>query len=196
MQVPQLREQAVGEMNLVWVDTETNGLDPQYNYLLEVGIIITDANLDIVSRKSFVIKHTIDSVHPIREATDSNVQQMHDDSGLWKDIEANGISHAEAEMRLLQWLADNNIEPKTSPMCGSTVQFDRSFLREWMPKLEAFFHYRNIDVSTIKELAKLWNKTAYDLRPSSDVKRHRALMDAQDSIAELLNYKMHFLRVA
>lgn len=121
------------------------------------------------------------------------VVEMHTQSSLWEQIPDRGESLDEAEAALLTFLS-KWVEPGESPMCGSTVSFDRSFLREHMPKLEKYFHYRNIDVSTVKELARLWNKPAFDMRPDDGYKAHRAYADIKASIEELRHYRRAFLK--
>jgi oligoribonuclease len=172
---------------MAWVDCETTGLDAHKDLLLEVGIIITDDFLNVLDRKSYSLYHAA-----ARDRAGGYVQEMHDVSGLWSDCKTKGVAVAAAELWLLEWLT-GYVEPDAAPMCGSTVHFDRAFLKVNMPKLEDHFHYRNIDVSTVKELARIWNKVAFDLRPDDEIKFHRVIPDIEASIAELHHYKRKFL---
>lgn len=175
---------------MVWVDVETNGLDPEYNYLLEVCVAVTTVNFEILGSLSCIIKHLV-TVPQIQEMSPPAVLQMHKESGLWDQIPERGVSHFEAQESLLTFLS-KYVGPGEAPMCGSTIGFDRAFLKRWMPELEKYFHYRSIDVSTVKELARRWNKPAFEKRPDEKLKAHRAFSDIKASIEELHYYRRTF----
>lgn len=170
---------------MVWVDVETTGLDQHKGWLLEVGMIITDADLFELSRASWVLKFERDNMAEIED----EALKMHTASGLLFQAIASYETVASVDEKMLRWL-DSRVgysAMKGMPMAGSTVQFDRSWLAEHLPRVEKHFHYRNIDVSTIKNLARLW----YPNFPKWDGGRklHRALPDLEDSIEELQYYR-------
>lgn len=181
-------------MTLLWCDVETSGLNADTDYLLEVGIVVTDDHLDFVDSQCVPIKHPPLSVEELRLSSSVLVQEMHTKSKLWDAINTHGVTVPIAEEILCRFL-EKHVEPGESPMCGSTVSFDRGFLRVNMPMLEGFFHYRNIDVSTLKELCGRWNHKAWVDRPTDENKGHRALSDIDHSIAELAYYRRTFLRI-
>lgn len=171
--------------DLVWVDIETTGLDPTTDSVLEVGLVITDAELQVTATTSRVIAPT----RRLLEHAEHVVRDMHDRSGLAHELRDGwGLAKQDVEATLCTWLADR-ITPRTSPMCGSSVNFDRRFLEEQMPNLAALFHYRMVDVSTIKELVRRWHP---DLRMPPRKGAHRALQDIADSIEELRFYRHQF----
>jgi oligoribonuclease len=179
--------------NLVWIDTETSGLSPEYDFLLEVCLAVTTSDLEILASHTCLLQHRI-AVSQIKEMSSATVVEMHTLSGLWEQIPERGIPAVEAEESLLTFIS-KYVEAGKAPMCGSTVGFDRSFLRVWMPRLEKYFHYRNIDVSTVKELTRLWNEPAFITCPDEMKKAHRAFADIQASIKELRHYRRTFLRI-
>lgn len=169
---------------LAWIDVETTGLDPQHDALLEVALVVTDNELAEVARGAVVLPFERGPAFKC----DAKVLAMHEANGLWDDCACADAAHVDSgvqEARLLELLR-RYVEPKTTPMCGSTIGFDRAFLRAHMPRLEAHFHYRNVDVSTIGELAARWYPEAWAKRPRADG-AHRALGDVLGSI-ELLRY--------
>lgn len=177
-------------MTLAFVDIETTGLDPVNDLLLEVGAILTDDHLSPIGRYSCVILHNpVDA----RLRAVPVVQDMHDANGLWKAL-ATGKPIDVAEDHLLTFLSLGG-EAGMVPMCGSSVHFDRAWLKRWMPQAEAWFHYRNLDVSTLKIAASLWNPIACDLRPDGR-DNHRVLSDLEDTLAELRWYRKALLQTS
>jgi len=164
------------------------GLDPDNDLIIEIATIVTDKNLNILAQGPVLAVHQSDTA---LAAMDDWNQQHHGQSGLIKRVKASTINDAEAERQTLaflkQWVPEN-----TSPMCGNSIGQDRRFLYRYMPKLEAYFHYRNIDVSTIKELAARWAPHVKDgFKKQSS---HQALDDIIESIEELRYYREHFIK--
>ena len=175
--------------NLLWVDMEMSGLNPDTDRVLEVAIVITDSQLNTVVEAPVLVVHQADAV---LDGMDSWNRSTHAKSGLTERVKASTLSEAEVERRLVEFLTAY-IPAGISPMCGNTVHQDRRFMARHMPALEAFFHYRNLDVSTLKELMKRWRP---DLA-AGFVKhgKHEALADIYESIDELKYYRTHFLKV-
>lgn len=173
---------------LLWVDIETTGLDPELGKILEVGIAVTDRlHLTYEVGESHVI-NPVPDVEAVRSAAHPTVVAMHDDNGLWADAAAHGLPIAAVENLLLDFVRQWG-NPGEIPMCGSSVHFDRAWLRKHMPRLERFFHYRNVDVSTFKEAFRCWLPSfSEDLLPKPDG-LHRALADLGDSIREMQWYR-------
>jgi len=174
--------------HLIWVDLEMTGLDPDNDLIIEIATIVTDKNLNVLAQGPVLAVHQSDAA---LAAMDDWNQQHHGQSGLIKRVKASTINDAEAERQTLaflkQWVPEN-----TSPMCGNSIGQDRRFLYRYMPKLEAYFHYRNIDVSTIKELAARWAPHVKDgFKKQSS---HQALDDIIESIEELRYYREHFIK--
>lgn len=182
---------------LVWVDTETTGLEPTTDYLLEVGIVLTDEHLHELDSTVVVIRpdETDYDLDAIIENTNEYVRNMHYENGLWDDVKNSGIplEHAENILQgFLRFHFPSDDEWGVLPMCGSTVSFDRSFLVPNMPTLAKFFGYRHIDVSTVKELVKLWFPETYDqYRTTAGEPAHRPYADITTSITELKLYRDH-----
>lgn len=171
--------------SLVWVDLETTGLDARSDSILEVGLVITDGDLNMTATTARLVAPT----RRLLGQADPVVRDMHAASGLTRELEDGwGLARVDAERVLVDWLSER-VPADTSPMCGSSVNFDRGFLNEQMPILAAHFHYRNIDVSTIKELVRRWYPQA---EPPHSRGAHRALLDLRDSINELRFYREHF----
>ncbi|MCK9237243.1 MAG: oligoribonuclease [Thiopseudomonas sp.] len=174
--------------NLIWIDLEMTGLDTDNDRIIEMATIVTDAQLNILAEGPVLAIHQPDEV--LKGMDEWNTNQ-HGKSGLTKRVQESRINEAEAEAQtiafLQQWVPAN-----TSPMCGNTICQDRRFLYRSMPKLEAYFHYRNIDVSSLKELAKRWAPETAKGYVKGDV--HLALADIQDSIAELRYYREHLMK--
>jgi oligoribonuclease len=177
------------DQNLIWLDCEMTGLDPEQDRLLEVAVIITSPQIDVRIEGPVLVIHQSDAQ---LDRMDKWNKGTHGKSGLIDKVRASTLTEEEAEQVLLDFVRQY-VPAKTSPLCGNTIGQDRRFLVKYMPKLEGFFHYRNIDVSTLKELAKRWRPEAY----SSFKKRqlHTALADVHESIDELLHYRSHLLRV-
>lgn len=179
---------ALDAENLIWIDLEMTGLDPDNDLIIEIATVVTDKNLNILAEGPVLAIHQADSV---LDAMDDWNQKHHGQSGLIQRIRESNISAEQAETLTLEFLAQW-LPQRTSPMCGNSICQDRRFLYRSMPKLEAFFHYRNLDVSTVKELAGRW---APQVRDSFSKKAsHRALDDIIESIEELKHYRRHFFK--
>lgn len=175
--------------HLIWLDLEMTGLDPELNRIIEIALVITNSALDIVAEAPVIAVHQSEEA---LDAMDDWNQKTHGRSGLIERVRASTISEAEAEATMLDFLGQWS--PKgVSPMCGNTVYQDRRFLARYMPGFEAWFHYRNLDVSTLKELAKRWNPVVYQGMKKAGA--HTALADILESIAELRYYRDSFLRL-
>ena len=180
---------AVAENNLIWIDLEMTGLDPQQDQIIEIATVVTDAQLEILAQGPVIAIHQPEAV---MLAMDDWNTRHHGDSGLTRRVGESGHSTADAERETLEFLRDH-VAPGKSPMCGNSICQDRRFMARLMPELEAFFHYRNLDVSTLKELARLWKPEL----GSGFVKKgaHLALDDILESIAELKYYREAFIRL-
>ena len=169
---------------LVWIDCEMTGLNPETECIVEIAAIVTDFDLNVLDEGiDLVIKPREGTV----EAMGDYVRQMHTDSGLINEF-ASGIDLADAEAQVLEYIKKYIPNPKTSPLAGNTIGTDRMFISRYMPNLDAHLHYRNIDVSTIKELSKRWYPRVYFQAPKKDG-GHRALADILESIEELKYYR-------
>jgi oligoribonuclease len=175
---------------LVWIDLEMTGLDPERERIIEVATLVTDNDLNLIAEGPVIAVHQPDS---LLAAMDDWNQKTHGESGLIERVKQSRINTAEAERQSLEFLK-RYVAPGSSPMCGNSVHQDRRFLEREMPELLAFFHYRNLDVSTLKELAKRWNPGA--LAGFSKRNTHQALDDIRESLAELAHYRNTFLRLA
>jgi oligoribonuclease len=175
--------------NLVWVDLEMTGLNPDTDRIIEMAAIVTDADLNLIAEGPVIAVHQPDAV---LSRMDEWCTRQHGQSGLTDRVRASTISEAEAEQRMLAFLLQYS-EKGASPMCGNSIGQDRRFLWRHMPELEAFFHYRNLDVSTIKELAKRWKPGILDGFKKQGA--HLALDDIRESIEELRHYRRHFFRL-
>jgi len=173
---------------LIWIDLEMTGLDSQRDSIIEIATIVTDADLNLVAEGPVLAIHQQAEVLGRMDAWNT---RQHGRSGLLERVRASRIGAAEAERQTLEFLTPH-IAPNSSPMCGNSICQDRRFLAREMPGLEAFFHYRNLDVSTLKILAGIWapRVLAGVVKTSS----HLALADIHDSIAELRHYRVTFLR--
>jgi oligoribonuclease len=169
--------------HLIWIDLEMTGLDTQRDSILEIATIVTDSELnELAEGPVFVVAH---SLEVLRGMDDWNTEQ-HTGSGLWQRVLESETSLREAEQGTLAFLG-RWTQPGQSPMCGNSICQDRRFLHRLMPELEAWFHYRNLDVSTLKELARRWNPAI--LQGLSKDSQHLALADIRESIAELRHYR-------
>ena len=175
---------------LIWIDLEMTGLDTQHDTIIEIATIVTDGDLEIIEEGPVLAIHQPDAV---LDGMDSWNTRQHGQSGLVERVRTSTITTAEAEHRTLEFLR-GHLEPGVSPMCGNSICQDRRFLSREMPELEGFFHYRNLDVSTLKILASLWAPRVLDgvTKNSS----HLALADIRDSIAELRHYREHLLKLS
>ena len=175
--------------NLVWLDMEMTGLDPVNDKIIEIAVIVTDPNLEILSEAPvFVIKQD-DSLLQNMDAWNTNT---HSKSGLIEKVKHSTTSEKDAEDQLINFLKPY-VDKNKSPMCGNTICQDRRFMANYMPKLEAYFHYRNLDVSVFKELAKRWRPELIGKFKKSA--KHEALADIKESIEELKFYREHFLKM-
>lgn len=174
--------------NLVWIDLEMTGLVPETDRIIEIATLVTDKELNVLATGPELAIHQDESV--LAGMDEWNVEH-HTSSGLCDRVSASTVNEREAEQATLEFLSDY-VPARTSPMCGNTVCQDRRFLARYMPELEAFFHYRHIDVSTFKELAKRWAPSVLDgLQKQS---AHRALADIEESVDELRHYRAHLFR--
>ena len=173
---------------LIWIDLEMTGLDSLHDTIIEIATIVTDANLDVVAEGPVFAIH---NPEPVLARMDEWNTRQHGASGLLDRVRASQVTLAEAERLTLQFL-EAHVKPKASPMCGNSICQDRRFLAREMPALEGFFHYRNLDVSTVKILAGMWAPEVLAGVVKSTA--HLALADIRDSIAELRHYRAAFLR--
>ena len=175
------------ENRLVWVDMEMSGLIPESDRVLELAVVITDAELNVVAEGPVIVVHQDDSV---LEKMDSWNRSTHARSGLISRVRESRVDEAAAQRQMLEWVA-RYVPAGRSPMCGNSICQDRRFMARWMPQLEAFFHYRNLDVSTLKELARRWKPEVF--RSFEKKSRHEALADIYESIEELKHYRARWL---
>lgn len=180
---------AKSDLNLVWLDCEMTGLDPETDRLLEIAVVVTNPDLSVRVEGPVLVIHQSDSQLDRMDAWNKGT---HGRSGLIDKVKASTTTETEAEQQLIAFLSAY-VPKGTSPLCGNTIGQDRRFLVKYMPKLEAFFHYRNLDVSTLKELARRWRPEVYNAFRKQQA--HTALADVQESIEELVHYRTHFLRM-
>ncbi len=178
---------ALHESNLLWVDMEMTGLNPETDRIIEVAVVMTDAQVRVRVEGPVLVVHQSAEV---MDGMDAWNKGTHGRSGLIAKVAASTLNEAQAEQELLDFIA-RYVPAGKSPMCGNSICQDRRFMARGMPRLEAYFHYRNLDVSTLKELAKRWRpdvSAAFKKR-----QEHTALADIHESIDELLHYREHFL---
>ena len=181
---------ALNPTHLLWLDMEMTGLSPEADCIIELAIVVTDADLNTVAEGPVLVVHQPDEV---MNGMDSWNKGTHGKSGLIDKVKAAQLNEAEAEAQMLAFVRQH-IGPGLSPMCGNSICQDRRFMARCMPRLEAFFHYRNLDVSTLKELAKRWRPgLAEGFKKGS---KHEALADIYESIEELKYYREHFIQPA
>ena len=174
--------------NLIWIDCEMTGLDLEKDVLVEIAVLVTDSELNVIGEGiDLVIAATPEQLAGMNEF----VTQMHTNSGLITEIPS-GISVSAAEDEIIKYLESASTVAGKSPLAGNSVSVDRSFIARDMPRLNDYLHYRTIDVSSVKELARRWNAKVYFNSPAK-TGNHRALGDIQDSIAELAHYRANFL---
>ena len=175
------------DLNLVWIDCEMSGLDPERERLLEIAVIITGPELTPRIEGPVLVVHQSDAV---LQGMDAWNKGTHGRSGLIDKVKASSVDEAQAEAELLAFI-QRYVPKGTSPLCGNTISQDRRFLVKYMPKLEGWLHYRNLDVSTLKELARRWKPAVYSAFKKQQ--KHTALADVHESIDELEHYRKHFL---
>ena len=181
---------AQNDTHLVWIDMEMSGLEPDSDRVLEVALIVTDKDLNLVEEGPVLVVHQSDAV---LDAMDNWNKGTHGKSGLIDKVKASTLSEADVEARMIEFMK-NHVGERVSPMCGNSICQDRRFLARHMPKLEAYFHYRNLDVSTLKELAARWRPELKDGFKKAN--SHTALADIQESIEELKYYRDTFIRMS
>jgi len=169
--------------NLIWIDMEMTGLAPDTDRIIEIAMLVTDAELRVLAEGPVLVLHQPDEV---LEAMDSWNKGTHKKSGLIEKVRASRLAEAEAEKLAVEFLREH-VAANVSPMCGNSICQDRRFLARWMPKLESHFHYRNLDVSTLKELVRRWKPEA--AKGFSKEGKHEAMADILESIEELKYYR-------
>jgi oligoribonuclease len=175
--------------NLVWLDLEMTGLNPEKDRIIEMAMVVTDPSLNEVAVAPVLVVHQEDV---LLDAMDAWNRNTHRKSGLIDKVRASALDERAAEEQMLAFVAEH-VPARTSPMCGNSICQDRRFLARYMQKLEAWFHYRNLDVSTVKELARRWRPELYKGMVKQG--KHEALADIRESIAELKYYRDSFLRL-
>ena len=178
---------AKNDNNLIWIDLEMTGLYPDRDRIIEIAVVVTDALVTTRVEGPVFAVHQSDAA---LDAMDAWNKGTHGKSGLIDRVKASVIDEAHAQAQVIEWLAQY-VKVGKSPMCGNSICQDRRFLANHMPALEAFFHYRNLDVSTLKELARRWKPAVLDGLKKAQA--HTALADVHESIDELLHYRQHFL---
>jgi oligoribonuclease len=175
--------------NLIWLDMEMTGLEPDRDRVIEIAMVATDSALNTLAESPVVVVHQSDAV---LDAMDEWNRNTHGKSGLVAKVRASQTDEAAATVQLIEFMRQYVAE-RTSPMCGNSICQDRRFMARWLPGLEAYFHYRNLDVSTLKELARRWKPEVY----KGVVKKgaHTALADIHESIEELRYYRDNFIRL-
>jgi oligoribonuclease len=168
--------------NLIWIDMEMTGLQPDADRIIEIAMLVTDPQLNVVATGPVLVVHQPDEV---LDAMDTWNKSTHAKTGLVERVRASTLSESDVERQALEFLAAH-VPASVSPMCGNSICQDRRFLARWMPRLEAHFHDRNLDVSTLKELARRWKP---ELKAFSKESRHEALADILESIEELKFYR-------
>ena len=174
---------------LIWIDMEMSGLNPETERILEIAIVVTDSQLNTVAEAPVLVVHQPDSV---LDAMDNWNKSTHRKSGLIDRVKASTLSEAAAEAQMVEFLSQH-VPSGASPICGNSVHQDRRFLVRYMPKLDAFFHYRILDVSTLKELARRWKPEV--LNGMVKHGKHEALADIHESIEELRYYRAQIMRI-
>ncbi|WP_119153059.1 oligoribonuclease [Caldimonas tepidiphila] len=180
---------ASSDQNLIWIDLEMTGLNPATDRIIEVAVVVTDAQLSVRVEGPVFAVHQSDA---LLDGMDAWNKGTHGRSGLIERVKASTVTEDEAQARVIEFLRAY-VPKSTSPMCGNSICQDRRFLANYMPQLEAFFHYRNLDVSTLKELGKRWKPEV--MGGFKKAQKHTALADIHESIDELLYYREHLLKI-
>jgi oligoribonuclease len=180
---------AKSDLNLVWLDCEMSGLDPERERLLEIAVIVTGPDLTPRIEGPVLVIHQSDELLGKMDAWNKGT---HKQSGLIDKVKASTLTEEQAQEQLVAFLKPY-VSKGVSPMCGNTIGQDRRFLNKYMPKLEAWFHYRNLDVSTLKELSRRWKPEVFNAFKKAQ--KHTALADVHESIDELMHYREHFLKL-
>jgi oligoribonuclease len=175
---------------LVWIDLEMTGLEVERHRIVEIAVLVTDSELEIVDEGIDLVVHQPPEA---LAAMDDFVRKMHTKSGLLGEIERSSLSLDAAGVQALTYVGERVPERGTAPLCGNSIGVDRRFLHRYLPELDNYLHYRSIDVSSLKELCRRWYPEVYAKRPSK-AETHRALADIKESIAELRYYREHMLR--
>lgn len=175
--------------NLIWIDLEMTGLEPETDRIIEIATIVTDKQLNILAEGPGIVVHASDDA---LDAMDEWCTNQHGKSGLTQRVKDSKISDTEAAKETIKFL-EQYVDAGASPMCGNSICQDRRFMAKWMPELEEFFHYRNLDVSTLKELANRW--APEEVKGFEKKGSHLAMDDIKDSIAELVFYRERILKI-
>lgn len=175
--------------NLIWIDMEMSGLQPERDMILELAVVVTDSELNVLAESPVLVVHQSDEV---LDGMDAWNKGTHGKSGLIDKVKASTLDEAAAEAQMIAFLKQH-VPANKSPMCGNSICQDRRFMARHMPALEAYFHYRNLDVSVFKELARRWRPKLYD--GFKKASKHTALADIYESIDELKYYREHFIRL-
>jgi len=179
---------ALDANNLIWIDMEMTGLQPDSDRIIEIATLVTDPQLNVIATGPVLVVHQPDEV---LDAMDSWNKSTHAKTGLIERVRASALAEPEVEREALQFVAAH-VPANSSPMCGNSICQDRRFLARWMPRLESHFHYRNLDVSTLKELVRRWKP---ELKAFSKEGKHEALADILESIEELKFYRKNVMSI-
>ncbi len=174
--------------NLIWIDMEMSGLSPQDDHILEVALVITDSQLNLVAEGPVLV---VSQPEAVLDGMDNWNKSTHAKSGLVDKVRSSSLNEVEVEASMITFLQEH-IAAGISPMCGNSICQDRRFLARWMPQLESYFHYRNLDVSSLKELVKRWKPEISSGLTKQG--KHEALADIYDSIAEMRYYREYFIK--